>query len=267
MTARDWDAAFDVRAYLPDLGSPSDKWRVEAASYRETAEATYDITYGGGARQTYDLFHPAGRPEGLLVFVHGGYWMRCEKSMFSHLAAGGVAADFAVAIVSYTLTPAARISGITREIAAAVTHAAGQVPGPIHIAGHSAGGHLAARMVCVGTLPGDVAARIARVVPISAVSDLRPLLWTEMNETLQLDPAEANTESPILCEPIHGPRITAWVGAHERPEFLAMTRALEEVWAAKGAVIDAVYEPGLHHFTVLEGLRHPYTTLCQSLLS
>ena len=68
-------------------------------------------------------------------------------------------------------------------------------------------------------------------------------------------------------DPLIGPRITAWVGAQERPEFLAQTRQLEEAWTAKGAVVDTVYEQGRHHFDVIDGLRAPYATLCQTLTS
>jgi arylformamidase len=55
---------------------------------------------------------PKGTPKGLVVFVHGGFWMKLDKSFWSHLAAGPLAHGHAVAMPSYTLCPDIRISGI-----------------------------------------------------------------------------------------------------------------------------------------------------------
>ena len=69
-------------------------------------------------------FSPEAAPQGLLVFVHGGYWLRFDREMWSHLAAGAVARGWACAVPSYTLAPEARIGAMTREIASAVEVAA-----------------------------------------------------------------------------------------------------------------------------------------------
>jgi arylformamidase len=82
----------------------------------------------------------------VVVFIHGGYWHLFSKSHWSHLAEGPLGQGFAVAIPGYTLAPVARLSEITAEIARAAWFVATRVPGKMVIAGHSAGGHLAARM-------------------------------------------------------------------------------------------------------------------------
>ena len=66
-----------------------------------------------GPRNRFDLFLPEDTPKGLVVFVHGGYWVRFDKSYWSHLANGSVEHGYAVAMPSYTLCPQTRISGIT----------------------------------------------------------------------------------------------------------------------------------------------------------
>ena len=82
---------------------------------------------------------------------------------------------------------------MTREIASAVEVAASLVAGPVVVTGHSAGGHLSARMGCA-----DVSLRtlVRRVVPISPLADLEPISLTAMNADLRLDPAEIAGESP-----------------------------------------------------------------------
>ena len=68
---------------------------------------------GTAPRNRFDLFLPEDAPKGLVVFVHGGYWVRFDKSYWSHLARGSVEHGYAVAMPSYTLCPQTRISGIT----------------------------------------------------------------------------------------------------------------------------------------------------------
>ena len=84
---------------------------------------------------------------------------------------------YAVAMPTYTLCPENRISGIVAEIGAAVEKMSGMVGGPIHLAGHSAGGHLATRMICANSpLSGAVRDRIRNSVSISGLHDLRPMM-------------------------------------------------------------------------------------------
>lgn len=251
------DAAYDNAGHIAGAAAYPDRWADAAAEWRAVeaalGRARLNLPYGSGARQRYDLFYPAGRPTGLAVFVHGGYWRRFGREDWSHFAAGCTAAGWACAVPSYTLAPAARVAAITTEIAAAVTAAAGQVAGPISLAGHSAGGHLVARMAMAdGPLPGDVAARVQRVVPISPLSDLRPLLRTSMNADLQLDAEEAAAESPALGKKRDSVAVAVWVGANERPAFLDQACWLGAAWGAP--VRQAA---GRHHFDVIDALCDP----------
>lgn len=167
----------------------------------------------------------------------------------------------------YTLCPAAKITQITRQVGAAIAVAARQLGGLIHLAGHSAGGHLVARMVCEDApLPAAVARRIASVLSISGVHDLRPLMRTAMNRDLRLDRAEAAAESPVLLNPREDVPVTCWVGAEERPEFRRQTALLANIWTGCGVTACAHEEPGRHHFGVIDALAEPDSPLTQALL-
>jgi arylformamidase len=260
----DLDDAYANAAHIPGAADFPPRWAAAAAAFRDAPgdRADIDIPYGEGARQRLDLFHPAGAARGLAVFVHGGYWRAFGKSDWSHLAAGPLAAGWAVAVPGYTLAPAARIAAIAAEVGAAIATAAARIPGPVRLVGHSAGGQLVCRMVCRDTpLAPDVQARIAHVLTISGVHDLRPLLGTALNADLRLDPAEARAESPALHEPLPGTRLTAWVGADERPEFRRQTGLIANVWRGLGAATQALHDPGRHHFDVIDGLAQPGSPL------
>ncbi|OCJ00214.1 esterase [Rhizobium sp. AC27/96] len=268
----DWESAYTNGAYIVDGNRWPDAWVEPARSFRESLSAAgrakLDLVYGPAERNRFDLFLPEGHPKGLVVFVHGGYWLQLDKSYWSHLAAGSIAAGYAVAIPSYTLCPDNRIGGIGREIAAAITKAAEMVDGPIILTGHSAGGQLVARMMTT-TSPLDEAIlkRIRHVLAISGLHDLRPIMKRKMNKELRIDAAEAMAESPALLEPVTNVRLTCWVGGAERAEFIRQNALLANIWTGLGAATEAVIEPDKHHYTVLDGLADASHPLTRSLLA
>jgi acetyl esterase/lipase len=267
----DWTDAFDNSSYVAGSDKLPAQWAERAAAYRDDLAAgglaELGLVYGDGDRNALDLFRPEGEAHGLVVFVHGGYWQRMDRSYFSHLAEGARSRGWAVAMPSYTLAPEARISRITREVADAVVAAADRVLGPVRLSGHSAGGHLGSRMACAdGPLPDAVAERLESVLSISGIHDLRPLLLSQMNDVLHLTEEEAAAESPALHSPRPGLPVRFHVGAAERPELLRQTRLIAEAWGLKGGDVADAYLPGEDHFTIVEKLADPDSRLLAALL-
>ena len=255
------DDAYANGAFIDGAENYPPKWQALAETFRKDHPTQRDVPYGDGARQVMDVFLPEGKAKGLFVFVHGGYWLAFDKSSWSHLAAGMLARGWAVVIPSYDLCPQVRIADITRQVASAISKIASQVDGPIILAGHSAGGHLVARMACSGVLPNAVAKRLQHVMSISPVADLRPLLKTSMNDQFKLDIAAAEAESPALCADRHDVAVTSWVGSDERPAFLDQARWLAEAWKC-GHVV----EQGRHHFDVIDALADKDSTMISVLV-
>lgn len=256
----DLSDAYANAAYIPDGNGFPARWRAASLRFLATEQAGVTILpYGPTPRQQIHLIRPGGPVLGLVVFVHGGYWRAFEPLDFLHLAQGALARGWVVAMPGYDLCPGVRVSQITRQIAAATRVAARAVPGPIVLTGHSAGGHLAARMLDPGVgLPAELTGRLRRVVPISPLSDLRPLLQTDINADLRMDADEAEAESPILQQR-PGSAVHVWVGGDERPAFLDQARWLSDAWGCPLTV-----EPDRHHFDVIEGLQRdsPLLSAC-----
>jgi acetyl esterase/lipase len=133
-------------------------------------------------RQQLDLFLPKGRTDfPVVVLVHGGAWMvgdnRCcglQSSVGEFLASQGVGA----VLPNYRLSPAVRHPEHVRDVARAFAwtraHIAeyGGRPDQLFLAGHSAGGHLAALLATDETYlraEGLSTADVKGVVAISGV--------------------------------------------------------------------------------------------------
>src|SRR6516165_1524972 len=129
----DYDRAYANGPFIPGAETFPPRWMEEAAAFRAALgkRTQTAIPYGPGERNRLDLFLPEAAPQGLLVFIHGGYWLKFDRAIWSHLAAGAVSRGWACAIPSYTLAPNARISEMTQEIASAVEVAASRVAGPV----------------------------------------------------------------------------------------------------------------------------------------
>ena len=254
----DLSDAYANAAYIPGGEAFPARWAEAARAFR-AAHPPETLVYDEGERERLHLFRPEGKPRGLLVFVHGGYWMRFSPDDFSHLAAGPLGQGWAVAMPAYPLCPQATVGGIVRCAARGVERAAQEAEGPVVLAGHSAGGHVVARLACAD-VPLAVRDRVVRVVPISPLANLLPLMWTGMNETLRLDVPEAVAESPLL-RPRPAAPVTVWVGEDERPAFRDQALWLSRAWDAA-----LVVEPGRHHFDVIAGLERPDHPLTRAIL-
>ena len=252
---QDADTAYANAAFIPGAEAYPSRWRAAAADFRASLgpRAETGLRYGPAERQIMDLFLPEEKPRGLMVFVHGGYWLAFGPEDWSHLAGGALARGWACAMPAYTLAPAATISEMTQQIAQALRSLAARLPDlPITVTGHSAGGHLAARM---GNIDQPLPP-IRRVVPISPLSELAPLMQTAMNDQLRLDSAECAAESPARLPLRSGTEAHVWVGGQERPAFLWQARTLSEAWSCPWTVAQ-----GRHHFDVIDDLADPNSEL------
>lgn len=268
----DLEAEYDNRRRVPGAPAILASWERDAAAYRIKAEAKglYEgFVYGEGGRRTLDLFAPAqDRHPGLaVVFIHGGYWQNLAPSSFSHLAAGLNARGCLVAIPGYDLCPQVRVGAIVDQIRQACL-ALLRRGRRLVVAGHSAGGHLAAMMLATDwsaldpALPEDP---VPAAYAISGLFDLAPLIPTTINGALGLDEAEARRLSPIHLAPPAGRSLDAVVGGAESGEFLRQSRTIADLWGAAGVVTRFTVVEDRNHFDVIDGLGVPDSAMTARL--
>jgi arylformamidase len=257
MRPGDLDSPLDLD-YLPSLTVANateyfDEWARRSGLVRATTPAAR-LTYGTGVHEVMDVFvPPSGRARATLLFIHGGYWRAFYKDHFSYLAPDLVGAGLRVAIVSHDLAPSVHVSDIVAQVRAATLRVAALFEEPLVVAGHSAGGHLAAIVhstdwAALGADPP----RIAATVGISGLYDLEPLTRTSLQPVVDLTPLEVAALSPVRRRPTTDAPFVAAVGALESAAFHGQSRDLVAAWP--DVATGPVFLAGRHHFDVCEEL-------------
>jgi arylformamidase len=261
------DRMYNNRARVADAPVYLARWPAESAKARLWARSELDVPYGDGPAETLDVFPAAQQPGApVLVFIHGGYWRALDKSDFSFVAPAFAQAGACVVIPNYALAPAVTVPQITMQMVRAVAwtfrHSArfGGDPSRIVVAGHSAGGQLAAMMLACewqrfdAALPKDV---VGGALAISALHDLEPIRRTPfLQQDLRLTPQQVAQASPArLPAPAHG-TLYSVVGGDESEEYIRQNRLIQQRWGPERV---PVCEPvlGRNHFSVLDALVDP----------
>lgn len=252
-----------------------ERWGRESAAARETLPARIDLPYGQGVNETLDVF-PAPVPDApVLVFIHGGYWRAMDKKDHSFIAPAFNDRGICVVQPNYALCPGTpeqpvTVPGILLQMVCALEwtwrHIAahGGDPSRITVAGHSAGGHMAAALLACDwkAVASDLPARLVRnALSISGLYDLRPLQRTPfLEKTLNLTDADALSASPALWLAPKRGQLYAVAGGKESEEFIRHNAMIREAWGRNIVPVCEVL-PGLNHFDVVDALADPAHTL------
>jgi arylformamidase len=253
----DYESEYNNRARVPEHPLIMAGWARDAAAYRE-AQPPERIAYGVRARETLDLFGLGNGP--IVLFIHGGYWQALDGSSFSHMARGLNGCGVAVAVATYDLCPDVSMAEIVEQMRKAARMLHRRTRRRIVAVGHSAGSHLAACLLATdwrsidSELPGQL---IPAAYCLSGLFDLRPLVETQLNQALKLDPAEAQRFSPLFWTPPCAAKLHAVVGELESSEYHRQSHEIVERWRIAG--VETTFESiaGANHFTVIAPLADP----------
>ncbi len=241
---------YSPRGQVASMQTVFDKWRRDGAVFRES-QGALGIAYGNSPDETFDLFMPPRiEHPPLWIFIHGGYWQASCKEQHAQFASGMLRAGFAVAMPDYSLCPSAPLDGIGAQLQRFLdfmqreSDALGFDRNAIHLAGHSAGGHLAALAACNRFNP------VRSSLLLSGLFELEPLTYLPMARILGLDqPGAAAALSPMRM-PRPAGHIGIAAGGKESAEFKWQSAELAARWNAPEPLIMS----GANHFDLLDGL-------------
>lgn len=265
----DLNAQYNNRAMVPNHPDIVAGWVADAEAYRTSHTGDLGISYGPHERHAYDLFSGGGSADApFIVFIHGGYWQGLDRSFFSHMAAGCNSHGLDVAVPSYRLAPEVGIADIISDLQALCLALWSAHERKLVVAGHSAGGHLAACMMATDwTVHGAPADLVMSGMGISGLYDLRPLLPVYVNDALKMDEVAAREASPVCWAAPKQGRFEAWVGGAESREYHRQSETLAAVWLGTGLNCNWTPVEGDNHFTVVRHLAKADSAMTRALVA
>ena len=262
------DSMYNNRALVPNFADHFSNWIEGSKAARANLRCHLDIAYGSGTNETLDIFPAAKANAPVVVFIHGGYWRSLDKSDHSFVAPPLHDMGACVVVVNYALCPGTPEQPVTiPDIAMQMTHALAWVwqhiakyggnPNDVVVAGHSAGGHLAAMLLACDWKSVDKsipAHWIQKALSISGLYDLTPLRKTPfLQDSLKLTAKQARMASPALWPRPQKGVLYTLAGGDESAEFLRHNRLIHQTWGPKTVpVCEAL--PGLNHFSIVTDL-------------
>lgn len=258
------DRQYNNRELVPTYAQHFRRWAADSVEAMRGGARELDVRYGGGPNEHLDIFHARGTdPAPVLLFIHGGYWRGMDKREHAFIAPAFTEAGACVVVPNYALCPAVTVPDIVMQMVKALAwtwkniERHGGDPARITVAGHSAGGHLAAMMLACAwraydpRLPDGL---VRNAISISGLHDLEPIMHTPfLQSSLHLTPDQVRKASPARLPAPPGGRLHALCGGDESEEFHRQNRLIRDAWGAK-AVPVCEQLPGRNHFTVLEAL-------------
>lgn len=263
-TAAEIEAQYNLRAGRPDYETAVvPDWIERSARARVCLNCTLDVVYGQGTKQKLDIFRSGDSGAQTLIYFHGGYWQRGDKSVYSFLAEPFNRHNVNVIIVGYDLCPTVSITRISDEAREALTFVwrnateLGVSRDRLTVMGHSAGGHITAMMMgtnwpkWASDLPRDL---VKAGIPVSPLNDLEPLRFTSLNDGVRMDAAEAQSQSPLNSPPVTNAPQLVVVGERESDEFHRQANVYVSAFANAQRPIERYTVPDSDHFDELNVL-------------
>jgi arylformamidase len=264
------DLQYNIRFHVPDFENSLQQWETHSRHAEEKHKVIKDIPYGNEPRECLDIF-PSAKPNSkTLVFIHGGYWQRFDKSNFHFIAGGFAKYEITTVLINYPLAPYASIDQIVASCRKAIDwvykniHQWNGDQKQIFLAGHSAGGHLSTMLMTKDKNQNEEM-NIKGVCAISGLFNLIPVQYSYLNEVLKMDEEMATRNSPSELLPVENCPLIIAVGANETTEFFDQSRELFSNWKSKLSSLEYLEIPDLNHFTILNSIQDKNSLLLQSI--
>lgn len=270
------DSQYNNRQAVRDFPRYVERWNKDSARYRESVHCVLDEAYGEHPRNKLDIFMPKVKrgPARVVIFFHGGYWQAMDKSVFSFIAEPFTDQGFITVIPNYPLAPEAQmkdiVDGCRRSIIWLSRHIQrfGGDPGKLHLAGHSAGGHLVAMMSATDWqgLGMDEGTGIYSACSLSGLFQLEPIRLSYLNNKLGLSSDDVQQWSPLYLKPDIDIPFLAAVGSEESEEYHDQSKDFSAAWDQFGTDTEYMSVPETNHFSILDAFCDQNSKLRQRLI-
>lgn len=264
------DSQYNTRLHVPHFQDYLDRWERQSREEERAWPVVKDIPYGELPRERLDVYSSSQPQSKTLIFLHGGWWHLLDKALFHFIAGGFRRYGITTVFPAYPLAPGSSIDEIVQSCQKAIAwlyhHISGfnGDPHQLYVAGHSAGGHLAAMLVATDwsrSYPSIPANVLKGACFVSGLFDLLPIQRSYLNTVLGMDKKTAIRNSPVQHEPLSACPMIVAVGEAETTAFHDQSKALYEGWREKGNGLQLLSLPGLDHYSVVDAMTDPNSEL------
>ena len=234
-----------------------------------------DIPYGPHRLHRFNVFAPAAATcAPVLVFWHGGGWTNGYRHYQTFMAPHLVRLGMVLVAPSYRLAPEHPLPCAHEDSMALLAELErylpqwGGAPDQVYLAGHSAGGHLAALAalrVADRERAGIGADMVRGCLPISGIMDLHEphpaagsleeKVYTTVLRTR--DPVFDTLLSPLFWTAGNRVPFALTYGEHDSARVKKSNARMLAMLQAQPAAVSGVMEPGRDHFQTHTALRLP----------
>ena len=248
-------------------------------SYQEISESARhqypvieDIQYGDRDDMVFDFFRCENPKGPLHIFIHGGYWQALSHKDSAVFAAALLPLGIQLAVINYTLAPAASIDRMIEQCGACfnyiIEHADALSVDPLNItiSGHSAGAQLLMQMLNQFQHHYNVAG-VRLALPISGIYDLQPLCFTSINTPLKLHRNSAAALSPMFNDSAIAQRVVIVVAENDTAEFRLQASDYLRHLTKNKVEAELILCRSLNHFDIILSLQQPNNLILQRIVT
>lgn len=238
-------------------------------SVKRTKNITYNDNTGATKQKELNVFSSGTKDKlkPVLIFVHGGAWNSGNKSLYNFFGNRMSRKGIVTVIPDYTKSPEANYDQMAMEIASAVLWTKKNIidhggdSNRIFIAGHSAGGHLAALI----TIKKEYFEKLKIANPVkglilidAAGLDMYGYLQEEnfetgntYLETFSTDPATWKEASPLYFLHSNMPPMLIYRGGKTYPSILKSNEKFIDSLKKRNATYTYHVQPGKKHIPMI----------------
>jgi acetyl esterase/lipase len=239
-------------------------------------EALRDLSYTAGqpedaARHQLDIYRPASAHNAtVLLFIHGGAWSTGDRSQYTALGKRFAQEGILTAAPSYRLAPGnqhpAQIEDVAAAFAWVVRNAEkyGGDPRRIFVAGHSAGGHLAALLSLDARYLqalGLSSRNIRGVIALSGVYEIRG-----PRSVFGSDPGALEQASPLRYVSASAPPFLIGYCERDFATLPAQARRFHRALIDAGVPAELLFIPGQGHISEILHMAAQDDPIVQAML-
>ncbi|ALM85790.1 alpha/beta hydrolase [Bordetella sp. N] len=240
---------------------------INGAVPADASKTDTDLAYGPSPRQRLDIYAPIdARNAPVVVFFYGGNWRTGERADYRFVGDALATHGIVTVIADYRLYPEVAYPGFLQDAALATawtyTHIAryGGNPGKLFVAGHSAGGYIAAMLALDPRWLAGVGmqtTQLAGLIGMAGPYDFLPITGRDLRPIFHYPDTPPDSQPINHVTAAAPPALLVTGTADTTVDPVRNTGHLGQVLQGAGASVQVIRYPNVGHKLLIGSLSRP----------